>query len=267
MENLCDLFFEVSNEDRIRILRQLRGEASTVSRLSKDLGLTTQETSRHISRLFDVSLVEKDPDGLHRLTFYGELALEQLRGLLFTSRHREYFNSHSLAHLPGEFVGRLGELSGLSYTDDVMLTFHSVEKVIQGAEEYVWAMTDQYLISAIPLLAEAVERGVEFRLLQPLNPPLPPGFYEREDARYLRQVRGTDSFRQKILERVETFITLSDKEEAVVAFPALDGRLDYRGFEAKDELSYKWCRDLFQHYWESTNAEVRSTEPVYERNE
>jgi hypothetical protein len=41
LENLCDLLFEVSNEDRLRILLQLDEEALNVTRLSRGLGLTT----------------------------------------------------------------------------------------------------------------------------------------------------------------------------------------------------------------------------------
>ena len=50
MENLCDLLFEVSNKDRLRILLQLDEEAMNVTRLSRELGLTTQESSRHLAR-------------------------------------------------------------------------------------------------------------------------------------------------------------------------------------------------------------------------
>jgi len=45
MENLCDLLFEVSNEDRLTILRKLSEESMNVTGLAKELGLTTQESS------------------------------------------------------------------------------------------------------------------------------------------------------------------------------------------------------------------------------
>ncbi|NIO36894.1 ArsR family transcriptional regulator, partial [Candidatus Bathyarchaeota archaeon] len=51
LENLCDLLFELSNEDRLRILYQLEKEAMNISDLSKTLELSTQESSRNLSRL------------------------------------------------------------------------------------------------------------------------------------------------------------------------------------------------------------------------
>ncbi len=51
MENLCDLLFEVSNEDRLRILLRLDEDAMNVTRLSRGLGLITQEFNRNLARL------------------------------------------------------------------------------------------------------------------------------------------------------------------------------------------------------------------------
>lgn len=100
MERLCDLLFEISNEDRLRILILLCGGPTNVTGLSKELGVTTQEASRHLSRLGDIGLTEKDSEGLHHITPYGELTLSQIRDLRFTSKHREYFSTHDLSRLP-----------------------------------------------------------------------------------------------------------------------------------------------------------------------
>ncbi len=108
MERLCDLLFEVSNEDRLRILLRLGEGPMNVTGLSRELGVTTQEASRHLSRLGETGLTVKDPEGFHRITPYGELTLVQ--DLDFTSRHRDYFRTHVLSGIPGEFVSRMGEL-------------------------------------------------------------------------------------------------------------------------------------------------------------
>ena len=71
MESLCDLLFEVSNEDRLRILLQLEEGGINVTNLSRKLGISTQEVSRHISRLSEVGLTTKDPAGVHRMTSFG----------------------------------------------------------------------------------------------------------------------------------------------------------------------------------------------------
>ena len=108
MERLCDVMFELSNEDRLRILRELEGEAAIVTGLSNRLRLTNQEVSRHLSRLGDVGLTTKAPDGQYSLTSYGRLTLKQIEGLEFTSRHKEYFIDHPVEDLPASFVYRMG---------------------------------------------------------------------------------------------------------------------------------------------------------------
>ena len=63
MESLCNLFFELSNEDRLRIFFQLEGKALRMTHLSRELDLTIQETSRHLSRLSEKKLIQKDVEG------------------------------------------------------------------------------------------------------------------------------------------------------------------------------------------------------------
>jgi DNA-binding transcriptional ArsR family regulator len=99
LEKLGGLQSELSSCDRLSILKELGNDAIGVTKLSKKLGLTTQETSRQVFRLKEAGLLRKDNRGLYRLTSYAELVLKQLEGLDFVSRHKEYFKSHSRAWL------------------------------------------------------------------------------------------------------------------------------------------------------------------------
>jgi len=258
LENLCDLLFELSNEDRLRILHQLNKKAMNVTNLSKALGLTTQESSRHLSRLGEVGLTKKDVNGLHHISPYGKLILKQLPGLKFTSQHRDYFTTHSLEHLPIEFVNRLGALADSTYTDDIMVAFHNTETMIQEAKEYIWVITDQYIMSTIPLFSKAFERRVKVKTIDPKRWVPPPKLKEgirAEDAQAVWQARTTGFIKEKMLERLDIYLYMSEKEVATLAFPTLDGRFDYLGFTSTDERMHKWCSDLFQHYWE--RAEIK----------
>lgn len=253
MENLCDLLFELSNEDRLRILHQLNKEAMNVTDLSRALGLTTQESSRHISRLGEVGLTQKDIDGLHHISPYGKLILKQLPGMEFTSQHREYFTTHTLERLPPEFVSRLGDLADSTYTDHVMVVLSSIEKLIQEADEYMWWIADQYLVNTYHLEREAYERGVKAKLIEPKDWVPPPKLKEGvlpEDVQIFSRARATGLLEEKVLERVDIFLYISEKQVSIIAFPTLDGKFDYLGFSATDERAHKWCRDLFQYYWE-----------------
>jgi len=262
MESLYDLFFELSIEDRLRILLQLDKEAMNVTQLSKELGLKAQECSRHVTRLGKVGLTQKDVDGLHRLTSYGELVLKLLPGYKFISKHRDYFRSHSLATLPHEFVGRVGELTNSRYTNDVMVAISNIEAMMREAEEYIWIIHDQFLMSAYPLASEAVERGVKFRTIDPkvYRPPLElRGEVSAEDEQVLSRALTTGLIKMGMLERFDIYLWMSEKEVAVVAFPTLDGKFDYLGFTSTDERAHKWCSDLFEFYWGRTEPKHELT--------
>lgn len=64
-------------------------------------------------------------------------------------------------------MNRIGDLVNCTFTDDVMVAFHMVETLIQEAQEYVWILSDQILMSTLPFLKEAIKRGVKFRLILP----------------------------------------------------------------------------------------------------
>jgi len=96
LERLCDLYFELSNEDRLEILRKLEGETLNVTGIARELEITTQECSRHLARLSEAMLVERNPEGGYSLSQYGRLSLRIIAGQSFVSEHRDYFNAHSL---------------------------------------------------------------------------------------------------------------------------------------------------------------------------
>ena len=251
LEKLCDLFFEFSNEDRLRMLHRLNEKPSTVTTISKDLGLTTQEASRHLTRLGEMGLTVKGPSGNHALTPYGELSLAQLRGFNFTCSHSTYFAAHDVARLPAQFVARLGGLDRCTYVDDVMVIFHRIEKAIREAEEYVWRLTDRYIITAIPVWEDAIRRGVEFRLLEPRDIVIPPEFNQ---GPVLAAAQVSGQFRNNVTDRVDVFMALTEKEVAGVCFPGLGGKMDYRGFASDDLEARGWAHDLYEYYWDRSSV-------------
>lgn len=244
MERLCSLFFELANKDRLQILLILQERALRLTHMSKRLNLTVQETSRHLSRLSDAMLIEKDVDGFYHLTPFGDHAIKLFPGFKFLSQHREYFTTHTISNLPQEFINRIGDLENCTFENDVMLAFHGLENMIREAQEYIWILSTQILMSSQPLSVEAVKRGVEFRLILPkdMTPPLD----------YKPSGLKTELVKLRILKKVDVAIAMSEKEGGI-CFPTTDGRIDYLGFGtplSTDERSHKWFKDLFLYYWE-----------------
>jgi predicted transcriptional regulator len=253
MESLCDLLFEVSNEDRLSLLRKLREQEMNVTAIARAINVTTQEVSRHLSRLTEVGLTEKDPDGPYRLTPFGVLTLSQIHGLEFTSTHKDYFRNHQVDGLPRKFLLRLGELSGSTYIEDVMVAVHNIEKILKEADEYLLDLNVPYIASAFPHIRDAFERGVKGRFLHGESLDLPEEMMdEREesfDDEFNIKIRNSGLYEERILD-VPLVMYVSEKELALLSFPKRDDRFDFYGFTSTDEDTLGWCREIFEHYWE-----------------
>jgi predicted transcriptional regulator len=256
VESLCDIFFELSNEDRLEILFKLQEDHMKVTTLSRELEITTQECSRHVARLSEAKLVEKDPEGFFNLTQYGRASLRLIPSWRFISEHSYYFNAHSLERIPSELVCRIGELRKSTPTENVMVTFHIVESLVRNAEEYIWLMHDQYILNTLPLLRERLEKGVTFRTFEPRAreprrslDPMRPHYIDEDDELFFMKVWESGQVSTRFSDDIEAFLYASEKE-AVVAFPLSEGGFDYLGFYSKDPSMLRFCRDLFDSYWE-----------------
>ena len=265
-EDFYDLIFEVSNEYRHKILLLLQKKALRLTHIAKDMGLNNPEIRRHISRLQNVGLIQRDIEGFYHLTPFGELVLGQLGELEFTSRHREYFKSHSLANLPSNFISRISDLSGSMFTADIFGFFYNIETVIKEAEEYVWFNVDQYPVTALSYIVKALEKGVKFRTIEHeesiaghhliLQAP--------DETQTMTLVRTTPLIEQRTSSKIDVILYLSEKR-CVLAFPDIDRGFDYRGFTATDERARRWCTDLFQHYWNVAEPKVYISPTEYVR--
>ena len=248
------LLFEIAGADCLEILFELRKKHLRLSYLSKRLDFTVQETSRNVSRLAEEKLVVKEADGNFRLTPYGEETLNLLDGFDFLSKNREYFATHMLSTLPKEFSYNLGSLKGRQLVDDVMVAFSNVESMIQKAEEYIWILSNQVLVSTLPYIQEALKRGVEFKLILPKMVAPPKDAYERMLSPIFLQAIKAGKFEIRFLRKIDVQICLSEKEVAALCFLNIESKMDYHGFRATDELSLKWTYALYSHYWSVGNS-------------
>jgi predicted transcriptional regulator len=256
MERLGDLYFELSNEDRLEILHKLRDNPMNVTRLARELEITTQECSRHMARLSEALLVARNPDGAYALTPYGRLSLRLLTSQSFVAEHRDYFNAHSLGVHPQELVARIGELGEGKPTGNVMVTFSLVEKIMKEAEEYILMIHDQYLLTILPLCVSALKRGVRLRSVElesrghrrNLNPERPE-YISEEDEDFFMEAWKEETGKSRFIEDIDVFLYANEKE-AVIAFPLAAGGFDYLGFSSTDSAFIKYCVDFFNHYFE-----------------
>jgi predicted transcriptional regulator len=235
--SLTDLLFELSSEERMAILGRLSEEPLKLSHIGNRLDITVTEASRHLQRLSEAGLIQKDPGGLYRVTPYGGLVLSLVPGLDFASQNRAYFLDHDVTVLPREFIDRIGVLSKCTFRGDTISNFAYEEGMFREAKEFSWALADQVHWSAPPIISERVRAGVEFRTIIPENIIPPVGY------------RPAEGVERRLLPRVDKIVIVTDKE-AVFGLPYLNGKMDYSWFSGKEPSFLKWCSDLHRYYWE-----------------
>jgi predicted transcriptional regulator len=252
MPDFYDLMFEVSNEERVRILRVIKKKRTSFSGIARELDITTQEVSRHFNRLMEAGLTTRDNDGSPSLTPFGNILLKQLGALRFTSDHREYFAAHRADLLPDTFLSRLGELEGLKFRDDVMVTVSDIIRIIQEADEYLLDINVPYVAAAFPHIRDAYDRGIPGKFLHGADLRVPDEMQRvRKDAftdEFVEEVAGKGIYEERYLE-TDVMLYMNEKEVAILCFPALNNRYDFVGFTGDDPKAHGWCRDLFHHLW------------------
>jgi predicted transcriptional regulator len=244
MKDLCDLLFEFSSTDRIKIMNRLIEKRLKLSQVSKNLDMTVTEASRHLQRLSEVQLLDKGIDGAFGPTLYGRLVVRLLSSLNFVSGNRQYFLEHDVLGLPDELVDRINALAFARLNTDVVRVLAYVNDMFQEAEEYMWVMSYTHsLPSTILIVEERLENGVILQRIFPEEIIPPTGGAE------------TIAGPCRTLSKVDVRIMMTEKE-AMCSLPSLDGKTDYTSFIGKDPRFHSWCRDLYLYYWEKAKPGV-----------
>lgn len=241
MERLHKLLFELSNAERIEIMLETQKGKLKLSQLSRKLDLTVTETSRHLQRLAEAKLIQKNADGYFTLTQFGILALRLLGNLGFVSAHREFFLEYDVSGIPAEFIDRFGQLEGAAYISETLRNLEEGENTIREAKKFVWILSGEILTNTIPTLMDKVKTPFDLRIV------LPEGKFPPESMSRLPST--APGIQKRTLRNLQVLIVMTENY-AVFCLPNHSGKIDYTGFSGKDPKFHKWCKDLFLYYWD-----------------
>jgi predicted transcriptional regulator len=243
--------------DRLALLSEIAIEKRRLSQLTAKLSATSQETSKHLTRIRDAKLIEKDSDGFFSLTAFGRIIMNLLPSIRYLTQNREYFLSHDISSLPIEFIERLGELQEGQYADRVGSVLAHTQQVVQGAEEYIWLMADhrlgdqEYVTKSGKLESSS---SLTWRVIVPAGSSI--------DWAEIRRTVGIHKGRIEyhLIEDpndIKAGMALNEKI-AGVAFPDAMGKVDFNGgFRSSNPIFRKWCQDLFVFHWNKKGKRVQ----------
>ena len=243
--------------DRLTLLSEIVIEKRRLSQLTAKLSATPQETSKHLMRLRNAKLIEKDSDGLFGLTAFGKTIVNLLPSIRFLTENKEYFLSHDISSLPLEFIERLGELQEGQYADKVGSILAHIQQVVQSAEEYIWLMADHRLGDQeyVTKSGKLENSGtVTWRVIVPAAS----GINWAEVRRTVGIHKGRIEYHLiQDPNDIKVGMALNEKI-AGVTFPDITGKLDFNsGFRSDNPLFRKWCRDLFVIHWTRNGKRVQ----------
>lgn len=263
MFDLYDMLFEVSNDMRHRILIYLRDSPSTVTKISQKLGISLTEASRHFNRLSQAGLIQKKPEGDYFITLMGKTILAQVEPLSFVVRHIQYFQDHDATRIPERFLNRIHELgeAEANYTKraNIMRLVEKIQRIPVEAEQYSYCILDESSMELV-LYAEPDEnnestqsiidtilRGIDSRALFPIS--LDKNRIPPESLKAFYDLHNLGNFEFRIIDRVDLFLYMNEKF-SIISFPEKTNKYDYLGFEATDQKTLNWCKDIFDYYWD-----------------
>jgi predicted transcriptional regulator len=257
LEHVAEHLFILASIDRLTLLSEIAIEKRRLSQLTTKLSATPQETSKHLTRLRDAKLIEKDSDGFFSLTAFGKIIMNLIPSFRFLTQNKEYFLSHDISSLPLEFMERLGELQEGERTDNVGSVIAHLQQVVQGAEEYIWLMADhrlgnqEYVTKSGKLESNS---RITWRVILPASSSI-----NWAEARRTAGIHKDRIEYHLIDDPTDILAGIAMNEKiAGVTFPGAMGKLDFNGgFRSSNPLFRKWCQDLFIIHWNKKGKRVQ----------
>ena len=237
-DGMQKLFYELSSESRLSILRELQANTIKMQPLARKLDMTDTEAFRQLQRLSDAQLIQKNTNGVYSITQYGRLIMRLSNSFNFAYNHRELLLTRDILRLPEEFIDRIGELSGAEVSTNMFVIINGLEKIIERADEYVWAIAEKPIESVTETMHSHIAKGIKFRIMYSESLislyPLVPGEQGIVERRTITDIPVT---------------MIVTEKEAGLTFISMDKRSDYAAFRGTDTAFMRWVSDLFLHYW------------------
>lgn len=246
------IFEELSNPMRLETLNLLRFESMKISQIAKKLKSTIQGLQRHISRLAEAGLIEKQVDGRLSLTPIGQITLQQIPSFQFLAKHAKYFLIHTFTGVPSQLLFRIGELNNSELITDPMKGWQKARDMAINAKEFVYSATITMPNEMFDVAKNNFPLGTNYKILFGENSYVPKGYYEYPSRKFWIRSEKNDQVEERFVKHLPITVFVSESEAHVQFENKKLGEPDTLGFfVSKDKIFRSWCMDLFNHYWET----------------
>jgi len=246
-----DLFFELSHEGRMKILKAMIDGKKKHAQLTRELGLPGPEVSRHLMRLQNIKLIQKQPDGAYQLSSFGRFLSSIFpfieNGLTFV----EFINSHDFSPIPINILFQLGSIPEIEMKSTTMENIELWSFLVKNAKQYIFSITDQLQTSIIPIISDQVHAGQAPDIKAIINTEL---FKKYMKPEYLPPhvaslMEGIDFFANvRLLDELNISLTISD--QGALIFLRAGNTIDYdQGIFGRSDAFIIAAKEVFTLFW------------------
>jgi len=253
IESVASSFLEISSEQRLNILINLKEKETTITGMAKILDATVPEVHRNFTRLVKVGLIEKNNDGTHRLTEYGKVVCFQLPTIAFMSKNKKYFQGHNFGDLPPKFMQRIGTLSNSKIINGYVKVSEKWNDIYKNAEKFIHNVLVEvsYDPELMKILQEKMKKKIPISSVFSDNAIITKGRKKSITEKDLKEFVEDNVLRRRMKKDVTVSVILNEKE-AGICFPTPEEADLGKMFYSSDPQFHEFCMDYFEYCWQKS---------------
>lgn len=243
-----NLFNNLSNELRYKMLVNLLKEKSSIAKISKKENHSSQIILGHLKKLEISGLIKKDPNGSYLVTPYGKLILIKTSSFEFITKHKTFFKEHTFGETPPSLLNRIGLLSKAEFVDGAVANFERWKKIIENANKFFYGIFTQTPHRTDVSLSKIFEKGLKIKLIFGKN-GIMSNYAEIAQKLHFDNTTSQETIGRRMTDSVLVNVMITDSH-ACLMFPDRKNRTDAsRTFISTDTDFRQWCLDFFYHKW------------------
>ena len=228
---------DICHPTRIQILSIVHESPTSFSNIATQVDLSNSEISRHLNRLFDQGVLEKDAKSRQiSLTKFGALLLRSLQPLQFYCEYNHIFSDHDILDLPDFLLVNMPLLKHAEFIKGTGPVMFKMQEVTERTRKHIKMMVNQ------PFPFGKAEIAIDF--IVPLD---------------LMQMRDKIEATSLIVEArlyqsVRYSICLTDNDEALLFLPKNETSPDFETcfyVSSAQNPAFDYIKRLWNYFWEN----------------
>lgn len=269
----------ISNRNRRKILCLLyknktdlkkQSQGAPLSEIAKKLKMSDQAIQKHMTVLLDSGLVLKEQNHGKRnsksilLTNIGEAIIQQINGIDFLEKNKDYFKTHTLSYLPESFIARIGALKNCKKSSVIAKNIeHTKNMIANHAKQFYKIAYDQAIVEIYKFGIQAVKkRNIKASYIMSKDTKIPREFLPVYKSANEAKMISKGQLQRRMMDQTNIILCVADTA-SLVMFPNNEGGSGVTMFYDENNEEFQgWCNDLYEDMWKRSNTFVESEIPV-----